>query len=244
MTAYRASLGRMQLSMVLAAIVAEVLAYAFIPLPARVLALPLMVLFALGSAWFLMGVQDDENAEERPQVPPNLAPAWKKLPPAALAPELPQWKKKPLWRLLRCLLFGVALQLGTLALGYLSLHLLSWLPDGLFAAPSGNYLPSLPILILSSCFLAPIAEELLYRFALPGTVQYFGASARTSAILCALIFACAHCAPRAIPALFFFGLCLDAIVRRYGLRDAILTHAFYNTWTMVSAYFLYYRYVL
>ncbi len=242
MTAKSAILERMQLTMFLAAIVADILGRVLVPLPSQILALPLLGLFAMGIVWVVMRAQDDEDAEECPRVPPSLAPSWKELPPAALAPELPPWKKHRLWRLLRCLLFAFFLQAGTLALGYLSIHLLSWLPAALFSAPSGAPRPSLSTLILSSCFLAPIAEELLYRFALPGAVQYLGASARTSALLSAGLFACAHCAPRAFPALFFFGFCLDAIVRRHGIRDAIVTHAFYNTVTLLVMYFRFYRY--
>lgn len=217
--------GRTLLAMALAAIVAEVLGRLLVPRPARMVILPLLVLLSLEIPWLAMRFHDGGQTEEHSLASSTPATSWKELPPAHAASVPSQRKRLLLRMLLRCALYSICLQLGTLALNYLSLRLFSWLPPGV--ASESPRVP-LELLLFSSCLLAPLAEELFYRLALPGAVQHLGGSPRGSAIFCSLAFAFAHCAPRALPALFFLGYALDGLARRRGVQDAILAHAFYN----------------
>lgn len=227
------------LAMALAAIVAEVLGRLLVPPSARLVVLPLLVLLFMGIPWLAMamGCRDGGHTAERP-LPSHTLPPWKEFPPEHAESTQAQRKKKHLRMLLRCALYSIYLQLGTLALNYLSLHLLSWLPPG--AAGESLQVP-LRVFFVSSCLLAPLSEELFYRLALPGAVQHLGLSPRCSAVFCSLAFAFAHCAPRALPAFFFLGYALDGLARRKGIHDAILAHAFYNAGGIFVMLLLIYR---
>ncbi len=85
-----------------------------------------------------------------------------------------------------------------------------------------------PALLISSCLLAPWAEELLYRRLLPDFLRTRGLSRPLSYLLSALFFAAAHGNLRIFPGLFLLGLALSALQEREDTLQAILVHGGFN----------------
>lgn len=130
----------------------------------------------------------------------------------------------------RCLrLLGWTLPLFLLLQG-LQLLLAKLIP------PAGETLspPLAPALLLSSCFLAPCAEELLYRRLLPDALTHRGFPRLASHFLSALLFAVAHGNPRAFLSLVLFSLSLSALQEREDTLQAILVHGAFNALTLLS----------
>lgn len=145
------------------------------------------------------------------------------LPALLLSPGRPA----PSWRR-RLPLLATALPLLLAVQGLSLLAGLLFPPTGPTAA-----LPLTPALLASSCLLAPLAEELLYRRLLPQGLSLLGLPGQAAHLLCALLFAAAHLNPRAIPGLFLLALALSWIQARKDTLQAILVHALFNACTLL-----------
>ncbi|MGN0867772.1 MAG: type II CAAX prenyl endopeptidase Rce1 family protein [Oligosphaeraceae bacterium] len=102
--------------------------------------------------------------------------------------------------------------------------------------PAADALPPVltPALLLSSCLLAPCAEELLYRRLLPDALAARGFPRFAGHLLSALLFALAHGNPRVLPGLFLLGLALGALREREDTLQAILVHGGFNALTLLT----------
>jgi membrane protease YdiL (CAAX protease family) len=94
------------------------------------------------------------------------------------------------------------------------------------------------LVALSTCLLAPIGEELLFRGALYGWLRR-RAPALAAAPLTAAVFAAAHLLPPLMPALFVFGLGAAFVRERTGSTlNTFVMHVSQNTLAVVAAYLI------
>lgn len=122
-------------------------------------------------------------------------------------------------------------------LGCLAINLATYL---LLRAGGLTYFPRQPLEILGqnagvgywllaalmSIFLAPLAEEFVFRLLLYRTLQ--GTGLAYPGLVCSLIFAGVHMLPHGVPGLTFLALILQGSARRWGLRQAVFLHGSYN----------------
>ncbi len=92
------------------------------------------------------------------------------------------------------------------------------------------------ILIPVTVILAPIGEELCFRYAIYRKMELHLGSFQ-AALLTALIFAAAHLNLQVFPALFLLSLWLSALYRKTAsLPAAMMAHALFNTITILLIY--------
>jgi len=93
--------------------------------------------------------------------------------------------------------------------------------------------PLLLILLgIPGCLLAPLAEEMLYRDLLPGTLTRFYFPELLAVLFSAALFAAAHQLLWAAPGFFLFALLQSHVAKKTDLLQCILIHALYNLCTL------------
>ena len=93
------------------------------------------------------------------------------------------------------------------------------------------------ILIPSAVLLAPLGEELCFRYVFFKNLE-FHCGFRTAALLTALIFAAVHMNMQVAPALILLSLWLSELYRRTGtLTASILAHSTFNSLTVILIFF-------
>ena len=103
----------------------------------------------------------------------------------------------------------------------------------LFRNGSGT---EIAILIPAVVLLAPIGEELCFRYVFFRNLE-FHCGRRIAALLTALLFAAVHMNLQVFPALFLLSLWLSEVYRRTGsLLTAIFAHSVFNSLTVLLIY--------
>lgn len=81
-------------------------------------------------------------------------------------------------------------------------------------------------MFLYGCFVAPVAEEVLFRGLIQGTVRPYGK--KISIFISALLFGLFHGNPVQTPFAFVLGLILGYVAEEYGLMWCVVLHGFNN----------------
>ena len=101
-----------------------------------------------------------------------------------------------------------------------------------------SYLKSIVAISFLSVFIAPVAEELLFRGVLYVYLRDIGFH-KTAVFICSFIFAMIHCNIAVFLPLFCFSIFLVWLYEKYGnLSVCIVTHSVFNLANVLLCLFL------